>query len=351
MTEIARSIHTELEEERKAAQPDAAMVRTFRSYARGRQRGTLNAAQQRILRGLLGNLFADNVCAMVLGQLSARLQLVRYAVEGSEAQATAAQAVETFLRGVWTFNLLPALSGAVHWATVRDGNHAIALAWDDGRVRLARENWWNGERGLWVAYDEAERPKYAVKEWKTTNGKRRTIWYPERIERYRADGSGWRMINLPSDLAVTGVDIEAVAAGQGRPVPWVDAGGQPLGIPVVHFACRERPTDGDGDGDPSPLYGASVLDGGVLGLQDEINDVQRDISAGDYSERGRQRQAAATHRRARRLLYRRGPNGEVRHAAGGQPPGAGAHAEYQAPGGEQTDRRAPTPHRRRLALW
>jgi hypothetical protein len=260
------STHSRIEAERKAAQPDAALVRTFRAYARGKQRGTLTAGQAHILRGLLAHRFADNVCAMVLDQVAARLQLARFAVEGDRASATAAAAVETALRELWTTAQIPALAGAAHYATLRDGNHAIALGWEGGRVRLARERWWNGKSGLFVAYDDGERPRYAVKDWEAPEGLRRTIWYADRIERYLAQGDGWRPYRLPED-------------GDVWPVPWLDRAGAPLGIPVVHLACRERPSDGDQADDPAPAYGVSILDGGVLGLQDEINDVQRDISA------------------------------------------------------------------------
>lgn len=271
------SIHSMIEAERKATLPETPLIRRYRAYARGNQRGTLTAGQARILRGLLGNRFADNVCGMVLDQIAARLQLARFAVEGDEASAAAAAAVETALRQVWTLNQVPALAGAAHYAALRDGNHAIALAWEDGRVRLAREPWWDGTRGIFIAYDGLERPRYAVKDWQAPEGLRRTIWWPNRIERYLADGDGWRMINLPSDAEVLGE--EALLSGQGRPVPWTDREGRPLGIPVVHLACTERPNDGDADSPPAPAYGTSVLGGGILGLQDEINDVQRDISA------------------------------------------------------------------------
>jgi hypothetical protein len=264
MTDL--SIHSQIEAERKAAQPDAAMVSRFRAYARGRHRSTLTAGAARILRGLLGNLFADNICGMVLDQVAARLTLARFAVEGDRATAAAAADVETALRELWTTAQIPALAGAAHYATLRDGNHAIALAWEDGRVRLARERWWNGKSGIFVAYDGGERPAYAVKDWEDTIGLRRTVWYEDRIERYLAQGDGWRPYRLPDD-------------GDVWPVPWVDRAGQPLGIPVVHLACRERPNDGDQKGDAAPAYGVSILDGGVLGLQDEINDVHRDISA------------------------------------------------------------------------
>lgn len=240
---------------RKDAQPEATTLSTYRAYARGRQRTTLTAGQTKILLGLLGNLFCDNICHMVLSRITARLSLARFAVDG------AGEAVEAYLKTWWTLNHLDLLSGAVHYATLRDGDHGVSLDWYDGRVVCTREKWWNGTSGVWVAYDDLGLPEYAIKEWDDL----RTIWYPDRIERYSADGSGWQPRRLPSDPA--------------WPVPWFDAAGQPLGIPVVHFAALDRPNDGDATTDPASTYGMSVLDGGVLGLQDEINDVQRDISA------------------------------------------------------------------------
>lgn len=247
-----------LAQRRAATQPDAHHVSTFRAYAKGKQRATLTHGQSRILRGLLGHLFCDNICQMVLSRVTARLTLARFAVDGP---ATAAAAVEAYLQEWWTLNQLDRLSVAVQYATLRDGNHGVALDWRDGRVVCTREPWWNGTRGVWVAYDELGRPEYALKEW----AQLRTIWYPDRIERYQADGQGWQPRRLAGDPA--------------WPVPWLDATGQPLGLPVVHFAAFDRPNDGDDADDATPDYGMSLLDGGVLGLQDEINDVQRDISA------------------------------------------------------------------------
>jgi hypothetical protein len=76
------------------------------------------------------------------------------------------------------------------------------------------------------------------------------------------NGQGWRPYQLPGETA--------------WPVPWVDRAGKPLGLPVVHFRNIYLPDDAD---DADGAYGVSELDGGILGLQDEVNDVQRDISA------------------------------------------------------------------------
>lgn len=261
-------IHAQIEAERKAALPEAAKVQDFREYARGRQLTTLTTGQVRVLTGLLGNLFCDNVCKHILQEMRNRLKLVRFDVSG---QGPAADAVNEYLRTWWTLNGLAALAGAVHWATLRDGNHAVSLAWSpaQSRVIVARERWWNGRYGMFVGYDDYDQPAYAVRDWRSAEGERRTIWFKDRIERYLRDGEGWKPFRLAAD-------------GEQWPTPWVTATGEPIGLPVVHFGNGQMPNDGRGDygaTEPSPLYGMSELDGGLLGLQDEINDIQRDITA------------------------------------------------------------------------
>lgn len=253
-------IHTQIEEARKDAMPWASTIKTFRQYARGRQRGTLTAAQQRILRSLLGNRFSDNVCAMVLEQLSNRLILARFEVEG-------AASVEQWLRTWWTLNHMPTLSAQVHYAMLRDAVSAVSLGWNGERVVTERERWWNGTDGVFIFYDGSE-PTWAVKEWKTKQGRRRTVWYPDHIERFIGVDGGWRAYRLPTDP-------------QEGPIYWQDQARQPLGLPVVMFANVQTPADADDDAskDGDPIYGASELDGGLLGLQDEINDIHRDITA------------------------------------------------------------------------
>ncbi|HEY0006930.1 MAG TPA: phage portal protein [Pyrinomonadaceae bacterium] len=265
------SIHEQIEEERRCSLPKAEEVKAFRQYARGRHPSTLTTGQQRILRGLLGNLFCDNVCKRILQELRNRLRLVRFDLS-TDGQGE--RSIGTYLESVWVKNGLAAKSAAVHWAMFRDGNTAIALNWSKDRVVITRERWWNGKTGMFVSYDDDDRVNYAVKEWTTREGLRRTVYYPDKIERYiqdntTANNDGWRMYKLPSD-----------PQGDG-PIEWKDRRGQPLGVPVVHFANIQVPNDGDGDDgteEPDPHYGMSELDGGMLGLQDEVNDIHRDLS-------------------------------------------------------------------------
>lgn len=267
------SIHARLERERKASQPNPGLVRVFRHYALGYQRSTLNREQERILRALLGNRFCDNVAKMVLLAATGRVQLVRFDVAepappaADDATEAPKGPVTTWLHQWWIKAQLPTLQGRVHWATLRDGNHAVACSWDrdKAQVRLTREPWWDGKQGLWIAYDTQDQPAYAVKEWHDPRvGWRRVLWWPDAIERYVQAGEGWRP--YPLDPANPGSWRD----------PWLDRNGKPLGLPVVHFANAYLPADSE---ETDSSYGVSELDGGVLGLQDEINDIQRDITS------------------------------------------------------------------------
>jgi len=270
-------LHDDIRQEREAATPEAEKLKLYRRYARGRQDGTLSAQQRKILGNLIGKRFCDNVLARILGEIRNRLRLTRMEVDG---ETGASDAVQSYLRQLWTLNNVAQMANAVHWAMLRDGDHAVSLnhitteAGED-RVVLRRELWWNGDVGTWVAYDDNGRPKYAVKDWNEGGTQYRTIYERGRIRRFRRQGSGWQPYSLPADPE---------AGGEGV-VPWTVDGtptGEPIGIPVVHFANLQVPQDPEGGGsddEPDPMYGSSELGGGLLGLQDEVNDVHRDITA------------------------------------------------------------------------
>lgn len=258
---VSTSIHDRIQEERDLALPEATQLKYFRNYARGKQKATLTGYQMYVLRGLLTHKFCDNVCKKVLSELRNRLKLARFDVADA--------GVLEFIRDFWVKNKVPRMASSVHWAALRDGNTAIGLSYTD-RVILTRERWWNGRYGFFVAYDDNDEPTYAVRDWKTKDDTFRTIWFADHIERYNQSGkSGWKKRTLPGDPA------------SGWP-QWVDKSGQPLGIPFVHFANLQVPNDGtgnDGSDEPDAHYGLSELDGGLLGLQDEINDVHRDATS------------------------------------------------------------------------
>jgi len=54
---MPENIHERIERERGAAMARPGKLRTFRRYARGRQKSTLNSHQKKVLRSLVGHLF------------------------------------------------------------------------------------------------------------------------------------------------------------------------------------------------------------------------------------------------------------------------------------------------------
>jgi hypothetical protein len=125
-------------------------------------------------------------------------------------------------------------------------------------------------------------PDWAVYEWQEydpetqTTIERRVVYYPERMERYiRQQGATWQLYNLPDDFPAG--EMPATP----RPVPWVDADGQPIGIPIVAFPNLVIPNHQPGTSarEQSRRYGLSLLAGGPLGVQDATNETHYDIIA------------------------------------------------------------------------
>lgn len=257
------ALHARIDRDRtayvtEAKKQNADAVSQYRAYAAGNQPRTLTDGQKEILaylvaNGAVDNLFADNVCHQIVAEAADRLELLRFQAEDA--------AVADFLQAeVFVKNHLSDLMGETHYATLRDGNFCLLAAWSDtqARVLLYREDWWDGETGMFVAYDEQAQAQYAVKEWQDADGNwRRNVWLSDRLMRFRSIGKArWEPFSLPEDAA--------------WPVPLVKADGRPMGLPVLHFANAGRgPSD----------YGVSELAGGVLGFQDQVNDLQYAISA------------------------------------------------------------------------
>jgi hypothetical protein len=252
----ARIAMDEIESIREDASPHAYELREYRDYAAGNQGRGMTTTEADLLGRTGTKRLADNVLRLILSTAASRLSL--------EGFSCLDPAIMSYLDDLWLRNAFRRLQYDVHFATLRDGNHAVSLRWkpgrlfsETGRVTLHREPWWNGETGMFVSYDEFDDPEWAVKEWaqRVPNNTqplwRRTVYYPDRIERYQKDGQDWKRL------------------ASGGDVPWMKSDGTPLGLPVIHFA--------NGSADDS-LYGQSDLKG-LLGLQDDLNAMQRDMSA------------------------------------------------------------------------
>lgn len=261
--------NAEITERRAADQPDAKTVQTYRAYAEGRHNDVLSTDQKRLLEQRTSHDMTDNVLDLILKTTASRLKLTGWEVseetprrisDGSAVEQGEVEQVTAFLDGLWRMNRLPRLQYETHYAELRDGQSAISLGWRNGRVHLWREPWWDGEAGVYIAYDDAGEYEFAVKEWtqRNRNGdeiKRRTVYEAGKISRWRQDGKGW---------------IEYDADTEPAEITLTRRGGDPLPIPLVHFP--NGTTVGDS------VYGLSEV-AGLLALQDDLNATQLDISA------------------------------------------------------------------------
>jgi hypothetical protein len=254
---------------REAEQPDAEIVKTMRAYASGDHREVLSTQQNKLLSQRSLHPMVDNILALILHTTASRLKLTGWKVAGEEPKSIVdgsdisdadAKAVTAWLSSLWLLNRVPRLQYEVHYATLRDGNSAVSIAYRGGRMQLWREPWWDGDTGVFVGYADDGSYEFAVKEWDQrdpsgTVVRRRTIYEPGVIYRFERNGDGWKEYDRDGEQAE--VRLER-------------AEGEPLSIPIIHFPNGTGVTEG--------FYGQSDVQD-MLALQDDLNATQRDISA------------------------------------------------------------------------
>jgi hypothetical protein len=278
-----RLTHEEIDAERKLYFPSGSDIRKYRAYAAGDQVKNLSAQMRTILGSQRNNNTADNVLDLVLRTTAGRLNFEGWTIENGpqfvppegvaegspETRDAAAQEVQDFLAEFYLKSRISGLQFDTHYATVRDGVTALSLRWkpgateaSPGRPSVHRENWWDGKTGVFIGFDDFDEPAWAVKDWveliDNRPQDRRNVYYPDAIYRYIKQG-GWQPYRLPDDP-------ETDAAGK---VPWVRANGTALGLPIIPFANAVA---------DSGMYGRSDIKG-LLGIQDDINQIGVDITA------------------------------------------------------------------------
>jgi hypothetical protein len=208
----------------------AEKVALFRKYVEGDHRADLTPEMRRMLRvrdaGSM-NEFNDNLCPIIVSTRVDRLTLQRVEADTDAGSEWAA--------AVYRANRLDALQVEVHNATIRDGRTFVLIDMDtleDGttRPRLTHEPAFDGSYGVipFYATDADRRMLFAVKLWRlsrkeTGDTVRVNVYHDDRIERYIT----------PSTDSMTLVPYDE--DGQEATIPWVDAAGKPLGVPLVEF--------------------------------------------------------------------------------------------------------------------
>jgi len=167
---------------------------------------------------------------------------------------------------------IPDLQQRTTRATLRDGNFCIMVVYDFDRqkIMLNRERWWNGKSGVFIGYDMNGNMLYAVKEWNTPLGKRRTIYYEGAVERYFSTNgiTGWVPFLLPTEAPIGSMG-GIQTSKEPIPIATLNTEGEPQHIPFIHYS---NPGEEE-------HYGSSIFSGGIIGGQDQVNDTQWDIMA------------------------------------------------------------------------
>ena len=219
-------------------------VKLFRDYYDGNHRSKLTGNMKRMLRisGDAHDQFNENYCGLVVDTYADRLLVERMQGDSDEATDWATELMDA--------NRFDGLQMDIHEATIRDGDTFVLLEYDNetDRVVFSHEPCWDGETGMIAVYDRRlKNILIAVKVWYEglDDARRVNFYYPDRVEKYIGDESGYGMQPYVDDST----DERGIAE-------WL-----PGVVPVIHYRNRMR---------TMTQYGISEL-ASVVPLQDALN--------------------------------------------------------------------------------
>lgn len=214
----------------------------YQKYYRGDQEVRLTRRLKQFLPQDLE--FRDNFCEVVVDSVTERLQVESFATPADEDFGL-------WVQEVWRVNRMDQEQAVVHGEAILKGDAYVMVDYDAGerRPRLM----FQPADIITPRYDPSTRKMaFAAKKWQvvaeagTGPVTRMNIYYPERVEKYILASRAWRPWSDEGD--------------SDWPLPWIDAQGEPLGIPLVHF--RNRPMSDD--------FGVSELHN-IIPIQDLLN--------------------------------------------------------------------------------
>lgn len=232
-------------------------VKLYRDYVDGVHRARLTDQMAKLLRieqyvQKDVSPFNSNHMDTIVQTLVDRLEL-EAVLGGTDAESTWAADLARDQR-------LDGLQLRVHEAAVRDGDAFVMVSFDNdtGTVRLVAEDAYDGYEGVLPIYaGNSETPSVALKIWHEnirgegqplSQRSRINVYYPDRIEKYVIQSGGELMLwrDNPTDP---------------WPYRWSFTNGEPIGVPLIHFANNPRNN-----------YGRSAIDDAIP-LQDALNRV------------------------------------------------------------------------------
>ena len=181
--------------------------------------------------------FHLNFMPVPVDVLAERLNVVGFSVAGEDEDTepdTQQGGSDGLLWQWWQANRMDAQQGDNHTAALRDGDSYILVEWDNENERpcINQENAYDGTYGVHVIYreDKAREIRYALKLWRVESGdnpeRRMNAYTPDAIFKYQMGRGGWEPL----------IEADEMGNPMPWPLPWVDSDGNPLGVPVFHFA-------------------------------------------------------------------------------------------------------------------
>lgn len=246
-------------------------TKSLRAYYDGAHPILLTQRQEEFLGALLSDeipfTFAHNLLRTIVDTLRERLCVSGFEVHPSDDQQEAGEQEGALAAEFWRWwedSRLDSAQNDLYLASLRDGRAFIFVSYnvEEDRPEFVVHQVDDGTSGVRVHYDpeNSKRMLFAVRYWWTFNPlkpgqtgiERKTVYLPGEIRKYQRDS------RTENDWIAVQDDGDA-----GWPLPWVDAQGQPLGIPVIPFA------------NPG---GSEIAQ--VVGLQNALNKTWLDLIAG-----------------------------------------------------------------------
>lgn len=219
--------------------------------------------------------FNFNLCPIVVDALSERLKVTGFDA-GDQGK---------IMWGWWDANKMDAKQMIVHQSAIRDGDHYVMVEWDNeaGRPKISNELACTGGEGVKVHYSQEHHGEieYASKRWIVKRGdrpgkvKRLNLYFDDHIEKYVStegdyEGNYRPFLDPPTPGAAVGTEQPGELGACGW-YWWTDTGtegGNPLGIPIVHYKNKDQGYD----------WGQSELKD-IIPLQNALNKSVIDLVA------------------------------------------------------------------------
>ena len=220
-----------------------------RQYYGGDHRVLLSDRLKAFLPQALHQSFRSNYCDVVADSVAERLSVTGFL---SSSEPLAEWAWEQ-----WQRNRMDATQGLVHTDALILGDSYVLVDWN-AETLAPRFTYQMAEMVIPHYNEDTRKIDWASKKWlwQREIGEapvaRLNLYFPDHLEKYIASNNVWLPFQEEGDTE--------------WPLPWTDARGQPLGVPLVHFRNKALGQD----------FGESEIND-VIPLQDLLNKTLVDL--------------------------------------------------------------------------